>query len=91
MRKSLFIAIFDKVANLSMKSMTETNSGKVITIVNADVQAIERQLSFIPLMLISPVINILAYIIIGLECGWIYSLVTFTIWILVLCCQVKTA
>lgn len=36
-RKSVFSSILDKITKLSMKSMTETNSGKLITIVNADI------------------------------------------------------
>ena len=37
MRKVLVTAMYDKVALLSMKSLTETNSGKLIALISADI------------------------------------------------------
>lgn len=37
MRKMLVSAMYDKVSVLSMKSITETNSGKLITLISADI------------------------------------------------------
>ena len=37
MRKMLTSAMFDKVSKLSMRSLAETNSGKLITLVSADI------------------------------------------------------
>lgn len=37
MRKTLVSAMYDKVSVLSMKSLTETNSGKLITLISADI------------------------------------------------------
>lgn len=37
MRKVLVSAMYDKVAMLSMKSLTETNSGKLIALISADI------------------------------------------------------
>lgn len=87
MRKSIFSALLEKVTKLSMKAMTETNSGKLITIVNADIQQVERSLSLLPLIVVAPLINILAYVIIGLQCGWAYSGITCAIWLVILACQ----
>ena len=39
-RKSLTAAIYSKIAKLSMRSLTETNSGKLITIVSGDLQMV---------------------------------------------------
>jgi len=36
LRKVLVAALYDKTINLSMKGMTETNSGKLISLVNGD-------------------------------------------------------
>ena len=36
-RKSLITAMYEKVTKLNMKSLTETNSGKLITIVSGDI------------------------------------------------------
>jgi hypothetical protein len=60
-RRTLVAALYDKVVNLSMKSMTETNSGKLISLISADLFGVERGLSFFPIVLASPFINILAY------------------------------
>lgn len=37
MRKILVSAMYDKVSVLSMKSLTETNSGKLIALISADI------------------------------------------------------
>jgi ABC-type multidrug transport system fused ATPase/permease subunit len=37
MRKTLVSAMYDKVSVLSMKSLTETNSGKLIALISADI------------------------------------------------------
>ena len=70
-----------------MKSLTETNSGKLITIVNSDIQQIERPLGVTVIMIGTPVVNILAYVIIVIECGWLYSGITFGIWLVIMGCQ----
>ena len=86
MRKSIFSSILDKITKLSMKSMTETNSGKLITIVNADIQQMERSMSLLPLIIVAPLINLIAYAIIWLQSGWTYSVFTFIIWIIIVIC-----
>lgn len=91
MRKAIFASMLQKAMRLSMKSMTETNSGKLVTIVNSDIQQMERGLSFVPLIIVAPVINIFAYIIIGFQCGWMYSGITCLIWIVIVICQHFTA
>lgn len=87
MRKTIISALFDKVSTLSMKSLAETNSGKLITIVNSDLQQVERPMQICPLLISAPLVNIIAYVIIGIECGWIYSGITFVLWLLILTCQ----
>lgn len=42
MRKAIISAMYDKVALLSVKSLTETNSGKLITIISGDIFNVER-------------------------------------------------
>ena len=63
-RKSVFASILNKITKLSMRSMSETNSGKLITILNADIQQIERALTFIAPVFIAPILNLIAYMII---------------------------
>lgn len=70
-----------------MKSLTETNSGKLITIVSGDIQAIERALGAAPIILAAPFVNIIAYLILGFSAGWEYAGITFAIWIIIMICQ----
>lgn len=42
MRKAIISAMYDKVTLLSVKSLTETNSGKLITIISGDIFNVER-------------------------------------------------
>jgi hypothetical protein len=51
----------------------------------------ERGLSFVPLIIVAPIVNIIAYIIIGFQCGWLYSGATCLIWIVIVFCQHFTA
>jgi len=69
-----------------MKSLTETNSGKLVTMVSGELAAIERPLAIVGTLVAAPLINITAYIILGLTTDWIYSAVAFVMWILVLFC-----
>jgi len=59
LRRTLVSCLFDKAVRLSMKSITETNSGKLISLVSADLFTVERGLSFFPILVASPFLNIL--------------------------------
>ena len=87
LRKTIILSMYTKVTRLSVKSLTETNSGKLITIVSGDIQAIERQLGLVPSVFTAPFINIIAYVVIGLTSGWEFSAITFCIWIVIMVCQ----
>ena len=84
MRKTLISALYTKVSKLSMKSLTETNSGKLITIVSGDIQAIERSLGAAPIIIAAPFVNVTAYLILGFTAGWEYAGITFAIWIIIM-------
>ena len=86
-RKTLISALYTKISKLSMKSLTETNSGKLITIVSGDIQAIERALGAAPIILAAPFVNIIAYLILGFSAGWEYAGITFAIWIIIMISQ----
>lgn len=81
MRRTLVTVIFDKVVKLSMKSLIATNSGKLISVISADLFAIEKTLAFSPLIITFPFVNIFAYILIGFTNSWIDSLIVFGVWI----------
>jgi len=69
-----------------MKSLTETNSGKLITMVGGDLAGIERPLAIAGAIVAAPFINLTAYIVLGLTSGWEFSAVAFVMWLLVLLC-----
>ena len=59
-RRVLVTTLFDKVVKLSMKSMTETNSGKLVSLISSDLFTIERGLSIFPILFAAPFINAFA-------------------------------
>ena len=64
LRKLLVAAMFDKVGKLSMRSLTETNSGKLITLVSSDIFTLERPFALAPFFFAAPFLNLACYLII---------------------------
>jgi ABC-type multidrug transport system fused ATPase/permease subunit len=56
MRKTFVSALYDKVGKLSIKSLTETNSGKLITMISSDIFIVERAITMTPIILVAPLI-----------------------------------
>jgi hypothetical protein len=81
MRKVLLCGIYDKIGKLSMKSLMETNSGKLITLISSDFFSIERGITSCYYILTAPILNLLAYLFIGFTAGYEYALITFAFWI----------
>ena len=48
LRRTLVANMFDKILNLSLKSLVETESGKLVAIISADLFIVERQLCMVP-------------------------------------------
>jgi ABC-type transport system involved in cytochrome bd biosynthesis fused ATPase/permease subunit len=69
-RKTLISSMYEKISSLSIKSMTQTNSGKLVTIVSGDIMSIERSLSMVPPVFAAPFTNLVVYIIIGYTSSW---------------------
>mgnify|MGYP000864340044 CR=1 FL=1 len=90
-RKLLISAIYDNVNKLSMRSLTETNSGRLITMVTSDIFNLERSLSMAPLGLASPFINLACYGLIWHIAGWPYAIAILGLWIFAVLFQVFTA
>lgn len=90
-RKLLTSAMYDKVTKLSMRSLTETNSGKLITLVSSDIFTLERPLAIAPFGLASPFINIACYLIVWQISGWEYAVIMASLWILTFIMQVCTS
>jgi ABC-type bacteriocin/lantibiotic exporter with double-glycine peptidase domain len=83
-RKVLVSAMYDKVGLLSMKSLTETNSGKLITLISSDIFNVERAMTMTPIALSAPFTTLFVLILIGIQSGWQYALMVTVIWILTL-------
>jgi len=86
-RKIISISMMEKVSRLSMKSLTETNSGKLVTIVSGEYQAIERMLSLSPMLIATPFINILAYGLLGYTTSWEFAVFALIFWIVLILLQ----
>jgi hypothetical protein len=80
-RKVLLTAIYDKIGKLSMASIIETNSGKLITLISSDYFSVERTQTMSYYVISSPILNIFAYVLIGITVGYEYALMTFAFWI----------
>jgi ABC-type transport system involved in cytochrome bd biosynthesis fused ATPase/permease subunit len=77
LRKTLISTLYDKVSKLSIKSLNEINSGKIITIVSSDIFSVEKGLYSFCVTLSAPFINIACYIFVGFSVGWWFSLGIF--------------
>jgi len=89
-RKMLIAAMFDKVSKLSMRSLTETDSGKLIILVSSDIFQMERPFAMVPFGLAAPFINLACYAVIWWVAGWPYAIAIFGLWILTILCQFCT-
>ena len=86
-RKILVTAMYDKLGKLSMKSVTSTNSGKLITLVSADIFTIERGLAFAPIALTSPFVNIGVVIFIGVKTHWSNAIIVLCFYLAMIILQ----
>ena len=86
-RRTLVANLFDKATKLSMKSMTETNSGKLISLISADLFTVERGLSIFPVLFAAPFINIFACVFLAEAVGWQYTGIVFGLWLLTMVLQ----
>ena len=76
-RKILVSSIYDKVGSLSIKSVTSTNSGKLVTLVSADIFMMERGLAFVPIIFSAPCSNVSVIIAVGITTNWINAAIIF--------------
>ena len=90
-RKVLVAAMYDKVAKLSMRSLTETNSGKLITLVSADIFTLERPLAMAPFGIAAIVLNVVVDLLIWQIAGWEYALIVTAFWLCTLGMQMCTS
>lgn len=87
MRKAIVGSMYDKVGKLSNKSLTETNSGKLITIISGDIFNVERAICIFPILPAAPLITLLCLFYIARSNGLMYAVYTFIIWVLCMVVQ----
>jgi ABC-type transport system involved in cytochrome bd biosynthesis fused ATPase/permease subunit len=80
----LIAAMYSKISKLSMKSLTQTNSGKLITIVSGEIQSVERMLGLLGTLFASPFINAVAYTVLGITNGWQAAVITLGVWLIIM-------
>lgn len=90
-RKVFTSAMYDKIATLSMRSMTETNSSKLVTMVSADIAALERALAFAPLCIYAPIVAGFAIYLVGVVSTWQDAAIVGVLWILTICASMYTS
>jgi len=81
--------MYDKVCLLSIKSLTETNSGKLITIISGDVFNVERAVCMLPILPATPFITFLCLFYIAWGSGIEFACYTLIIWIFVIVAQLS--
>ena len=79
MRKAIVSTMYDKVGNLSSKSLTETNSGKLITIISGDVFNVERAVCLTPILFATPLVTVLCLFYIYWGSGIEYAGITLAV------------
>ena len=87
-RRTLVAYMFKKVQKLSMKSLMQTESGKLVSIVSADLFLIERTLAMTVTVSSSSVVCLFSLGLISYLYSWEYALITFGFMMLTLVMQI---
>jgi ABC-type multidrug transport system fused ATPase/permease subunit len=82
MRRTLCATLYDKVTTLSIESLAKTSSGKLIAMISSDLFALERTLTFAAMVLVFPVANLFAHVLIGFYFGWVPAAIVLTCFLL---------
>lgn len=73
LRKVLVSSLYDKVGRLSTKGLASTNSGKLITLVSADILSVERFLALAPFVISKPILNLMVIVFFASTEHWSFS------------------
>jgi len=76
-RRFLVAALYDKTIKLSVKSMTETNSGKLISLINGDLTQVEQHLHIASFAIAAPFITCIAFYYISMRLENVYLAIIF--------------
>jgi len=73
MRKVIIQSMYHKISKLSTKSLTETNSGKLITIISGDMFNAERITSVLAILFACPFVVLLCLVYVTINSGIVYA------------------
>jgi len=90
-RKCLISVLFDRVNKLSARSIAETSSGKLVSLISSDIFTTEKGLISSPMLVTSPLINVYAFYLLYSTAGWEHMVIVLVIWLLVLLMQSYSA
>jgi ABC-type multidrug transport system fused ATPase/permease subunit len=79
--------MFIKVERLSVKSLSETESGKLVAIISSDLFSIEGGMALCPIILGGPIVTLFTIFFVTAYYKWWYGLVIFCVWIFTLLMQ----
>lgn len=85
-RKGLTGLIFQKCMKFNQKSLAKASTGKIVTIVSGELQAIEMGLTLMPYVVISPITTTVAFVLIGINFREA-AVIGFLTFILIVICQ----
>lgn len=91
MRKTLISALYSKVSKLSLKSLASTNSGKLITLVSANLLQLERHMIYLPLLIFVPLSMLCAYSLLWYMTSWEFAVIAFACSIVLMIIQFSMA
>ena len=91
LRRALLTVLYDKIGRLSIKSLTQTSSGKLISLISSDLFQIERVLGLATNLIAVPFINAFAMYLIVRDVGWVAMGVTLGVLVFQLIMQIFLA
>jgi ABC-type transport system involved in cytochrome bd biosynthesis fused ATPase/permease subunit len=74
--------MYHKISKLSTKSLTETNSGKLITIISGDMFNVERITSVFAILIACPFVVLLCLVYVTINSGIIYAAFLLAVFLL---------
>ena len=86
-RRTLIVSLYDKVLKLSMKSLTETNSGKLISLISSDLFMIEKGLSVFSYLFAVPFIYAYMSYFLYQQVGLVRMFIVLGVWAITLALQ----
>ena len=76
-RRTITTNLFDKSAKLSAKSISETNCGKMISLISADLMMADMAFVMFPLIFVGPFAALLVCGLIWYKFNWFYGFVFY--------------